>query len=165
MRWFDGTVKGKPKPVVHVLTFLARYLTTSSHWSNATNQTYDLDIMPTLPPLDPVYGISASFVFKGPDCHILGATSFNSTVGFRFEAEVPAVVMAYTQAGSIPTLTLHSSVDVTLYIQPHADPFHLPFTAAEASVTGRYGELKISGGTLIARVLAGEPIALRPRTA
>ena len=160
MRWYDGTNQGQPKPIVHVTSFLARYLTTSSVWTDASS--FNLSIVPASTP-NPNQGlqIPAEFRFSGSDILIMGGLGSNQSSALRFETltQGPALVMAYWSRED-QKLYFQANTDATVEIQPDATPFCMDFKASQASVVGLTGGVKVVQDCVTFRALAGELVEM-----
>lgn len=139
--WYDGTIGGRPKPIVWSLKFLRDYVDKMGPGGT-------LEVKPGK------LSIGAVYIYKGKNALFVGNIEYKAD-NIEFKAKNPANVMLDWNDG---VLKIMSSADATVKLNPAK--FLASVSAPGAKIEGKYGSLKKDGDCLIIEMLEGETIKI-----
>ena len=153
--WYDGSVAGRPKPIVHAVRFLSAYLASFPGWPDAS---FSLSLAPAA---GGATSLSAAYEFRGPDCLFLGSASYSQARALSFSAIGADATNLMLEWTNPQRLRLVSTADASL--QLWADAFVPTLSGNSTCIYSHAGAVTHApDGGLAFQMLRGDVVCVRP---
>ncbi len=142
---YDGTLRGRPKPIAHALRFLRDHVDEAGPGG-------ELQVKRA------ATAIGAAYVYRARNALFIGDTAYTSP-NLTFRATRPTNMMLRWDR---TRLGIMSTCDAVAELNPEG--FVSSITVGNAKVRGTLGSQRVEAGRLVLELLAGETVEVAPST-